>query len=144
MEWRLSEILFGIYEVSENGDIRNAKTHRLRKPYLSKGHQRYYVSIYHGGKKYNKTRARVVASAFHPNPDGLPQVNHINGIKTDDRAINLEWCTLKQNIDHRISIGIKCKGNSGQRKPMKGHAKYCKKYQEYCRRKGIQLPKEFI
>lgn len=40
---------------------------------------------------------QVVCKAFHPNPDGLPEVNHINEIKTDNRADNLEWCTRRYN-----------------------------------------------
>ena len=42
---------------------------------------------------------RIVCSVYHSNPDNLPEVNHINEIKTDNRACNLEWCTRIYNTN---------------------------------------------
>jgi hypothetical protein len=49
---------------------------------------------------------RIVAEAFIPNPLKLPEVNHINGDKSDNRACNLEWVTRRENIAHAYKTGL--------------------------------------
>ena len=53
------------------------------------------------GEKKGMLVHRVVAMCYISNPDNLPEVNHKNKIKTDNRPENLEWVTRQQNMDHR-------------------------------------------
>lgn len=73
---------------------------RIRKLKLSK--QRDGYLIVDTGKKL--LVHRLVAQAFIPNPDNKPCINHKNGIKTDNRVENLEWCTYSENMQHSYDV----------------------------------------
>lgn len=67
----------------------------------------YFVRLSKNGKVRNIKIARLIAQAFIPNPESKSEVNHINGIKTDDRMKNLEWCTASENQKHAYKMGLK-------------------------------------
>ena len=67
------------------------------------------VTLMRDGKMKTVLLHRIIAKAFIPNPDNLPWVNHKNGIKSDNRIENLEWCTVSQNTKHAFDNNL---GNS--------------------------------
>ena len=67
------------------------------------------VKITFDGRKDNRLVSihRLVANAFIPNPDHKPDVNHIDGNKSNNDVSNLEWCTKSENIQHAMRTGLK-------------------------------------
>lgn len=91
-----------------NGKSENAVFHldeRIKSPQIqTQGY--YHVALYKNGKYKIRRLNRVVAIAFLPNPENLPQVNHKDGNKLNNRADNLEWVTEKENMKHAHENGL--------------------------------------
>lgn len=68
------------------------------------GHGYRVLSLYSDGVQKQVTVHRLVATAFIPNPDNLPEVNHIDGNKQNNCVSNLEWVTRRQNIKHAVDV----------------------------------------
>ncbi len=83
---------------------RNYK-HRILKPAKDK-YGYYYVVFSINGVRKKHMIHRLVAEKYIPNPDNKPEINHKNGIKTDNRVENLEWCTSYENKCHGYLTGL--------------------------------------
>lgn len=94
------------YEVSDQGRVRRVDNHRLVSTGgRSRGYPLAGLSR-PDGVRVGRTVHRLVAKAFVPGYAPGLQVNHINGVKTDNRAVNLEWVTPDENIAHAKRLGL--------------------------------------
>lgn len=107
----------GYYEISTSGQIRSldrsivtASGERFIKGKLlrakNNGYGYKFVLLCKDGIKRCGYIHRLVAQAFHPNPENKPQVNHINGDKEDNTVQNLEWVTPSENSMHAYETGL--------------------------------------
>lgn len=109
----------GVFEVSDIGNVksfprvivrRDGKKYTVRKEKIltfqvdKDGYHR--VELNHQGVPIKPYAHRLAAQAFHPNPLNKEQVNHINGIKNDNRIENLEWVTKQENREHAMANGL--------------------------------------
>jgi hypothetical protein len=122
------------YEISNKGNIRSVTrlverssptgvktfyTYNSKPLYAAltkKGYLR--VGLYKNSIKNNHQIHRLVAINFIDNPENKEQVNHINGIKTDNSMENLEWVSNYENFRHSVKMGLQVNShkNGGKRK----------------------------
>lgn len=107
----------GIYEISDIGRLQSLdgsvksnggkrpRKGQIIKTWLWNGYERAHLSK--GNTRKNVSIHRLVAEAFIPNPQNKATVNHMNGIKTDNRASNLEWHSVAENLDHARASGLR-------------------------------------
>lgn len=114
---------FPRYQVSDQGKVRNKRTHKIKSAhYDNDGYLKVtLMNIINGNKKTSrKTVHRLVAESFLGGPHPDLQVNHKNGVKDDNRVVNLEWCIGSENVKHAYATGIrKPSGGRGTIRPVR-------------------------
>lgn len=100
--WKEIQGYEGLYAVSSKGRVKNIDTGKVLKNNIN-NHGYVRIGLYNGDGKRKWIRIhRLVAEAFIPNPDNLPQVNHKDENKTNNNVENLEWCLASKNIRHSV------------------------------------------
>ena len=88
----------GLYAITEDGKVWSYRKNIFLKPYLARGY--FKVRLYKVENNKQFLIHRLVAEAFLPNPQNLPQINHKDENKLNNCADNLEWCDAKYNINY--------------------------------------------
>lgn len=94
--WKPTYILPELYRISDDGRIYSIKYRKILKSYMGTSGYLFFSMRCMGVKK-NVYLHRLVALAFIPNPENKPEIDHINGIRTDNRVENLRWVSSKEN-----------------------------------------------
>ena len=130
--WKNIENYEGLYQVSNLGRVKSLdridNIGRKRKGRILKAQQinsgYLQVPLWKNNKVELKRVHRLVAEAFLDNPDNLPEVNHKNEIKTDNRVENLEFCDSFYNARYETALERRRKANTN-------HPSYSKKVYQY-------------
>lgn len=104
------------YQISNFGNVRSYKRGGEAKKIMGSSYNGYIFVRFSMGKykRYYKVH-RLVAIAFIPNPKNLPQVNHIDGNKSNNHISNLEWVDALSNQRHAVRLGLIAYGERASR-----------------------------
>lgn len=142
--WKDIEGFEGHYQVSSLGRVmsvvtNHGKPQRKIKPQYIRNYS--YVNLSLKDKSHRKDVHRMVAIAFVPNPDNKPMVNHIDGMKPNNNASNLEWATCSENHKHAYMTGLRSSEGTVTGQKLGSSSKYRNVSWDSERSKWIAAPK---
>ena len=108
----------GRYQVSNNGNVKSLARITESRKGVFQNKKEVILKSFDSGRGYLKYKLcssgektisahKLVAMAFIENPENKSQINHLNGLKKDNRACNLEWCTGSENVIHSLNNNLK-------------------------------------
>ena len=109
------------YTISKDGQV--WKNGKLSSP---QSHVRGYIKVWISDVNACRFVHRLVAETYIPNPDNLPQINHIDRDKTNNNVSNLEWCDAQRNAEHSNSVVRKLKTPSGETIEVHNLTRWCR------------------
>lgn len=89
----------GLYAITEDGEVYSYRRERFLKP-QKRADGYLQVALCNGTSIKQKLIHRLVAEAFLENPNGLPQINHLDEDKSNNSIANLEWCDARYNVNY--------------------------------------------
>ena len=105
---------FDNYEISNLGNVKNAKTGKIMKQELSKKAGYFQANLMNvSGKQKHKKIHILIAQAFIPNPQNKPCVDHIDKDRTNNNLKNLRWATYSENGMNKCKLNANTSGYSG-------------------------------
>ena len=103
------KVLNGFYQASDLGRIKSIARKGTKGGILKQRTKNGYciIDLTKNMKKTTHLVHRIIAKTFIPNPQNKTEINHKNGIKTDNNINNLEWCTPSENKKHAWDNGLR-------------------------------------
>jgi hypothetical protein len=98
--------LYNDYTLYEDGRLYSYKKNKFLK-WVKESNGYFGIRLYQNGKAIPLLQHRILAQSFIPNTENKREVNHINGLKQDNRLCNLQWVTPSENLKHAYDNGLR-------------------------------------